>query len=429
MKNIFVMALENFNHRMLKTIKGADNYRFHGLLSYQELVAAKRYDMADLMARAEKQVREFEGSVDGLIAYWDFPSTTMAPVLRSKLGLAGPRFESVLRCEHKYWSRLIQRDVVPELVPRFCAFDPFAHNALEQIELNFPFWVKPVQAHSSYLGFKIENDGDFHAAIKTIRARLHRFADPFDYLLQYAELPSEIAMIEGYHCVAEEIISAERQCTLEGYVRHGEPHVYGVVDSLRAGDSPSFTRYQYPSQLPEDLQQRMIEKGCRIMRGIGLDNSAFNIEFYHDPESDRLTLLEVNPRISKSHCPLFYLVEGASHQEVQVRLATGEEIDYPCGAGKFSIAAKFMLRRFENARVVAVPDREQIDRVRDEVPGTMIRLAVDEGDVLSEMEDQDSYSYEYAVVFIGGDSQEELERKYEEVVDRLTFEFEAVPAD
>jgi len=76
-------------------------------------------------------------------------------------------------CEHKYWSRVEQAASVPEVVPAFAGFDPFDDNALESIDLEYPFWIKPVKSHSSQLGFMIENAEQFHEAIPDIREKIH----------------------------------------------------------------------------------------------------------------------------------------------------------------------------------------------------------------------------------------------------------------
>lgn len=63
----------------------------------------------------------------------------------------------VLGCEHKYWSRLQQRQVAPEYVPMFEAVDPFNDAAMDAIGVDTPFWIKPVKSFSSHLGFRVGN--------------------------------------------------------------------------------------------------------------------------------------------------------------------------------------------------------------------------------------------------------------------------------
>lgn len=426
-KNIFIIALDEFTNRLFGTVHHDDLYRYHPLLPPEKIIAAANYSMPDLLAEASRTLDRFDGTVDGIVSYWDFPATLMLPTLRQAAGLPTTSTESVLRCEHKYWSRAIQREVVPEMVPKSFAFNPFDDDPLARIDLDYPFWIKPVKAHSSILGFRIESRTDFETALPEIRAGIGRFSDPFNYLFERCDVPDDIAAIDGKFCLAEEIISAENQCTLEGYVFAGEPKIYGVVDSLREENPSSFSRYHYPSRLPAEVQQRMTEVAIRVLRRTGLDNEPFNIEFFHDPQTGRISLLEINPRISKSHCPLFYLVEGASHQEVMLEVGTGVRPGYPHGKGRYQMATKFMVRRYAGDAIVRrIPRREEIEAMQRKIDGVLVVIWVKEGDRLSRFVDTDSYSFEYANIFIGGNSEEDLLDKYRRCMQLLPFEFEPV---
>ncbi len=428
-KNIFVLALDDFTKALFGTIRQADHYCYHSLLPPEKIIAAANYSMPELLAEACHKLKSFNGSIDAIVSYWDFPATIMLPTLRNAAGLATTSTESILRCEHKYWSRLIQREVVPELIPGVAAFNPFTENPLSQINLDFPFWIKPVKAHSSILGFRIDNQADFTAAIPQIKERIGRFSDPFNFLFERADVPPEIAAVNGSYCLAEEIISAKNQCTLEGYVYNGEPRIYGVVDSLREENPSSFSRYHYPSRLPAEVRQQMSEVAVRVIRRTGLNNEPFNIEFFHDPATGRISLLEINPRISKSHCPLFFLVDGASHQQVMVELALGIQPEYPCKQGVYPIATKFMVRRYcGDAMVRRVPNRAEIEALQREIDGVFVVVWAREGTRLSDFADSDSYSFEYANIFVGGGSEEELLEKYLACLQRLPFEFEPMTA-
>ncbi len=243
--------------------------------------------------------------------------------------------------------------------------------------------------------------------------------------MERANLPPEITEIDGYHCIAEAMISAGRQCTLEGYVCSGEVVVYGIVDSIRDRKHRStFARYEYPSRLPAPVRQRMIEATRKVVLETGLDNAPFNIEFYYNQPKDRISLLEINARISKSHIPLFRLVDGASHQQVMVQLAAGEPPDFPDNAGPCNAAAKFMHRRYRDALVTRVPTREEIEELESLAPGTDIQIEVEEGGLLSEMAYEDSYSYEVAVIFMGGPSHESLLRRHRRLLRRLPLYFD-----
>jgi biotin carboxylase len=425
MKNIFVIGIDEFNRKELASIREAETCKFRGLLDYNEIVVPRsgRTDFERMRRTADYRLAQFEGSIDGIVSFWDFPSSAMAGVLRNAHGLPGPTNEAIAKCEHKYWSRLEQREVVPDLIPEFCAIDPFADDPIAQITIGFPFWIKPVKAHSSKLGFKIRNGDDLKNHLPEIQAGIGYFAVPFDAYLQYVEVPDQVKPISGRWCIAEGLISVGRQCTLEGFVYDKKVHVYGVVDSVRTGrHRSSFSRYQYPSTLPLNVQARMIDAAEKVLTQVAYDCAPFNIEFYWNQRTDEIRLLEVNSRISKSHCPLFRMVDGASHQEVMVDLAMGLKPDFPHRQGKHRFAAKFMHRVHRDGIVRSMPSAEEIRRVQYMYPDVRFRLLADAGDRLRDSHHRDSYSFELADIFVGGNDQKDLLRKFNRILDMVTFD-------
>ena len=426
-RNIFVIGLEAFNLALLKKVRHAEDYLFHELLDFHSVAQDPDARVDDLLEQAFAQLDAFPGSIDAIVGYWDFPTILMAPIIRRRYGLPGPTLESVLRCEHKYWARLLQHDAAPEMVPDFALVDPFAENAADAPPLPYPFWIKPVKAHSSMLGFRVSGGEDYRVAIEETRAGIERFAVNLNQIMTRADLPAEIAAADGWKCIAETIISRGRQCTLEGYVFRGEIHVYGVVDSIRGPNRISFARYQYPSTLPGSVQSRMIEAAKRFIARTDLDDSPFNIEFYWNSRTDRLHVLEINARISKSHSPLFEKVEGVPHKEVMIDVALGRRPEYPLGEGEWRHAAKFMLRRYncsDEDVVVDAPSDAELRAIEADFPGCDIELHVSKGMRLKDLHFQDSYSHELADIFVGANSQRAMMETYRGVVERLAIRIE-----
>ena len=424
MKNIFVIGLEPFNLELMRRSESRREFRFHELLSYREAVRpqSRQIEFEQLLQVARKKLFAQKDSIDAIIGYWDFPTSALVPILRKEFSLPGPSLEAVAACEHKYWSRLEQQKSIPDIVPGFCAVDPFAEDPAREIKLEYPYWIKPIKAHSSFLGFKIRNEADLRACIPVIRANIGQFGNPFNAFLSRVELPDEIANVTGNFCIAEEIISGGVQCTLEGYEYAGEVHIYGVVDSIRSGAHRScFSRYQYPSRIPRRVQQRMMESARTFVAHIDYRNAPFNIEFYWSPGTDEIRILEINARISKSHSPLFLLVDGSSHQTVSIDLALGERPVFPHRRGPYKRAAKFMLRVFHDAIVEGVPDQADMERLLSLYPDALVRILVKPGDRLAHLLFQDSYSFEIAEIFLGADDQASLLRKYGEILRVLPF--------
>lgn len=426
-KNIFVVGLESFNLQLLRAVRHADEYEFHSLLGYEEICLARRFDLEALLDKARGILRSFPGPVDAIVGYWDFPTVLMIPILRREWGLGGPSLESVLRCEHKYWARQLQAKVVPDEVPPFRLVDPFDPDAALKIDLAFPFWIKPIKAHSSILGFRIAGRSDLDHALAETRRRIHRFAEPMDVIMGYADLPDEIRAIDGSKCIAEDIISNGRQCTLEGYVLRGDIQVYGIVDSIRGPNRSSLERYEYPSGLPRRARERMIASARRVIAATGLDDTPFDMEFFYHKRRDAISLLEINVRISKSHSPLFDKVEGVPHNEVMLDVALGRRPDYPAGRGRFRYAAKFMPRLYghhDDMVVRNVPDATRRREIEDAFPGSEIQLHVTEGLSLGDMHHRDPYSYELAAVFMGAQSRRNLRRDFKRLWKAVGLRFE-----
>ncbi len=166
----------------------------------------------------------------------------------------------------------------------------------------------------------------------------------------------------------------------------------------------------------------MIDATARVLTHFNYDCGPFNIEYYWDRRKDLIRLLEINSRISKSHCPMFRMVDGASHQEVMVDLALGERPRFPRRKGPFRVAAKFMCRVFTDGIVERMPTGKEIASVKAFYPEARFRLLAEVGDRLKYSHHHDSYSYELADIFLGASSQAELLDKYRHVLDLVTFD-------
>ena len=88
------------------------------------------------------------------------------------------------------------------------------------------------------------------------------------------------------------------------------------------------------------------------------------------------------------------------------------------------MAAKWFVRRVADGVARRVPTAEETRQVQRDIPGCTVDVSVTVGDRLSELHDQDSYSYAYATIYIGADDEDELTQKYEHAVAGLPFTFE-----
>ncbi len=420
-ENIFVLGLDRINLETLRGLPHLAQYRFHALLDVDELVGIEEIPLAELLAKAREQLSAFDGSVDAIIGYWDFPVSSMVPLLCAELGTRSAPLEAVVRCEHKYWSRLSQAEVIDE-------HPPFALVRLDEEptpprNVGFPMWLKPVKSSSSELAFLVHDEEQFTAAVSQIAEGVGRVGNPFNFVLSHLDLPPEVAAAGGRSCLAEGAATG-MQVTVEGYVAAGEVRVYGVVDAHTYPDSSSFLRYQHPTSLPETVIKRLTSISTRVVRHMGLDSTTFNIEYFWDPSSNDISLLEINPRHSQSHAMLFEMVDGIPNHQIMVDLALGESPSLPHRQGPYAVAAAWFLRRFTGGTVRRVPTADEVTQVEREVPGVRVQVEVKEGEELAAKHGQDSYSFELARIYVGADNEAEMRDKYEACAAQLPFEFE-----
>ncbi|CAL9281594.1 acetyl-CoA carboxylase biotin carboxylase subunit family protein [Streptomyces sp. SudanB91_2054] len=423
-RNVFVVGLDEANLPTLQAVPGAESLRFHGLLTVDELQGGE-VRLPEVLEKAQSELDAFDGSIDAIVGYWDFPVSTLVPILGERYGTRTTSLESVVKCEHKYWSRLEQREVT-DRHPRFGRVDLTADPPRPPDGLRFPMWLKPALSYSSELAFGVEDEEEFRKAVAEIHEGISRIGRPFEHILGRVDLPPEMDGVGGRVCLAEEALSGV-QVAVEGYVHQGEVTVYGTLDSIDYPDTPCFLRHQYPSMLPPQVVARLHEVTERVMRRIGFDNATFSVEYFYDPGSQDISLLEINPRHSQSHAELFQYVDGVPNHHAMIALALGEDPSMPHRQGPYAMAAKWYHRWFTDGVVRHVPSPEDIARIERDIPGVRIEVLPEPGQRLSDLSQQDSYSYELAHIFTGGDDEADLRRKYDQCVAALGLTFDEPP--
>lgn len=418
-KKIYILGLLDWQREELETIEKADEYDFVSLLTHHELVE-EHAGFDELLDRCRRQF-EAEGKPDAIVCHWDFPSSCLAPVLGREYGVRAPTLESVLKCEHKYWARIMQQEAVPECTPDFQALDPFDDDAASKLRMDFPVWLKPVKGFSSMLGFMVNDREELKRALAEMREHIGDVGKPFEECLHHADLPQEVREVSGTHALAEEVMSGI-QFAPEGYVQDGKVHIHGMFDMLLDQGGKDVLGLRYPADLPQSLHDRANDAARRIIEHVGFDDGCFNVEFLYDEAKDKLWLIEVNTRISQSHCELFRKVDGMSNHEIAVKVALGREPHFPHDQGPNRLAAKLSLEKVGDAEVTRVPEEAELERLGRE-HDAIIQIGVKPGDRLSKLPHQPPYAYHIGDVFIGAESKEQLMERYREIARRAAVEF------
>ncbi len=357
--------------------------------------------------------------ISGILGTGDYPGCMFGAYLANGLGLPAPRARDTVLLSHKYYSRQVQRQLVPEATPDFEILDPLI--VREPRRLRYPFFIKPVKGTMSIRAQLVHDRAELGHALRfsapeALRAWI--LLRPFAQLLasyQDRAIPAR--------CFIAEAPLRGVQVTVDGFVQNGRVTIMGIVDSIMYPGTSSFQRFEYPSALPAAVQQRMNDVTTRLMGGSGFDHSCFNVELFYDKTRDLVSIIEINPRMSYQFSDLFQRVDGLSSFSVQLALATGQPVHWLAGCGPEKFAASFVLRRFSDARVVAVPNSAQLDEVAQRFPGTQVKVLCSAGERLSE-HDQDVGSYRYCIINMAAPEREILHARFAAAEQILQFRFE-----
>lgn len=420
MSHILVLCPSHRDYRELARLGTERHHRlmFHEYASValEQLVAPapQCVPLRDVLDEIEGIVDRFaRAGLDGVVSTDDYPGSALASVVAQRLGLPGVPPAASLLCQHKYHSRRIQQAVIPEAVPAFSLLRGGAPNPL-----GFPVFVKPIKSFFSVGAYRVDAAGEFSAAVE--RATLPEpFFKPLERLFEaYA----------GRAFGADRVLGEQWlqgvQATIEGYAFEGQVQVFGIVDSVMFPGSLAFRRFEYPSSLPPPVQERMAELARKIMSAVGFDNGLFNIEVMYNEADDALRVIEINPRMASQFADLYEKVDGFNTYEILIDLALGRRPARRWRQGRHRRAASCVLRTFTDRRVVRVPSQADVAAVTSRYPDARIEVLAVEGGTLSE-EMQDSESYRYGIVSVGGSTIEEILAIFEDCERDLGFILES----
>ena len=425
MKNVLLVSPTVREHRELPAIAEALNCRvifedFAGSLFDDLLVGDVREneDQLEIRPLIEKTIERYRKSeLAGVTSGVGYPGMPVSSLIAERFGLPGPRIDRVLLCEHKYYSRLAQRALVPYAVPDFYLVNPNSLDGLAE-KLNFPVFLKPVKSCFSINADTIGSQEMFRRSVQSCLLPAGFLKPLNDLIRAHTDFP-----LDASYLLAESLLEGT-QVSLDGYVFEGKVHVLGIVDSVMYPGTISFKRFEYPSSLPKGVQDRIEEIARNLVEGIGYDNALFNVEFMYNQRTDEIHIIEINPKIASQFADLFEKVDGLSSYAPLLQVAVGEKPHFPRRKGAFSVAASCVLRTFQDQRVVRVPSRDEIEALVCRFPDARIEISAVSGRLLSDVM-QDGKSFRYGLVNIGADSHEEPALKLELCRRSLDFQFTA----
>ena len=423
MKRVLLVFPTAWDRRQLAALSLAARARYEVVLD-RPADEDVRWDH-DVIGHIEERAVSWRGALQGVTSSSDYPGAIVAAGLAQAMGLRGSAPEAVLRAGHKYYSRLVQREVAPAAVPDFALLDPDDPPTWPRPG-DFPRFVKPVKGSFSLFARRVADLPQLEALLAS--PALQEFRDYHGRLFDL--LAGRYTRFEhGARWFVSEAVLTGQQVTVEGWVQGGRANVLGIVDTGFYAGTPSFGRFDYPSALPAPVQERLGAIACRVAEALGLDDTLFNVEMFHDPLSGKDGIVEINPRMCGQFCDLYEKVDGTNGLELALALATGEPAKVERGRGRFRAASSFPLRVFESVRVLQAPADADLRRLEAAHPGSLLWSEVQAGQHLAVgPQSEDGASVRYAILNLGGESRSALEAQRATIARELGFVFAREPA-
>jgi len=392
-------------------------YEGPNLFKFPYFLLLPFFSVRRFTSRMIKKVRDEK--IDAVLSSDEYIGAIVAAAVSQKLGLSGTDPAKIILAQHKYFSRLVQQEHCKDASVK-CELIPQKINSEFNAELPYPFFVKPVKGTFSLFAKKVNNLGALrsHLAFNWFeRILLNTITRPFNHLIrEYTDLEEEANFFIG-----EELIEGV-QVTVDGFVWDNQVTICGIVDSIMFPDTNIFERFEYPSKLPAEVQQRMHRIVENLIHGIGFQNAQFNVELFYNEKTASLQIIEINPRLSYQFGDLYENVDGTNTYQVLLDLAQGKAPQFEKDGGEFSRTASFVLRTFEGHELRSVPETKHIDDFNTRYPESNIKVYGKSGTKLSS-EMRAIGSYRYGIVNVGAHSLLDLFSIYEDVLDSLPFSF------
>jgi hypothetical protein len=285
-----------------------------------------------------------------------------AAMVAERLGLPGATPESILAAQHKLHARRVLQQAAPEANLRFAELEVDYGEDIP-VGLAYPSFVKPVKAAFSVLAGRVDSRAQLQAHIRFGRRELwviRRLVEPFDRVC-HARLPQAGS---AHRMMLEEPVPLHTaQYNLDGWVEGGQVHALGVVDAAMYPGTQAFMRWEVPSRLPPQVQARALGVARRFLGAIGYTHGFFNLEFFHDAATDRLCVIECNPRLASQFGDLYRRVLGVDAHAMALALAQGEPpLALPRSEPTAGAAASLVYRSFDPG---AVPPQPSVQSRRE----------------------------------------------------------------
>ncbi len=296
---ILVICPRQIDYFNCQTIPNREQYDFHFLDAPLALSGfSQDFDLMAYLENCRQYIHQQDIKV--VLATRDIPSLLQAQLSQEFEHLRGGSVESDFICLHKYYTHKLINFASSQY--DLCLLDgkKSASEYLEELEIPFPWMMKPCTTACSSSIFKVSHRQDAQNAIttyqKSIAANLSYLSPFFQTYLDSEQYP----LIDSNSILVEEYIDFPHKACVDGCVSNGEILIWGISDSHYYDSKPEcFADFTFPSTLPESIQVQLKLAYQKIVQQLikyGFDNQFVDVEFFVSDRGE-IKVMEINGRM------------------------------------------------------------------------------------------------------------------------------------
>ncbi len=406
------LVLFNYDWDQTGFARWQDHFAFDtdgfDLFSFPSNARLVWFNMQRFVDRLEKRARR-EGWKAVVSNHEQFGALAAA-LLAERMGWPGTSVEAILACQHKLYARQVLQQACPEANLPFAGLDA-AYGEPVPDGLTYPTFVKPVKAAFSVLAANVANRDALQAHTRFGAWELwviRHLVEPFEQIVRQ-RLPQAGT---AHRMLLEQPVKAP-QYNLDGFVFDGVVREIGIVQAVMYPGTDAFMRFDYPSGLQPVVHDEALEVARKFLAAIGFTHGMFNMEFFHDPSSGKLTVIEFNPRMAPQFSDLYLRVEGVDLHRMALELAWGRDPGLlPKAVPVAGAASSFVYRIFDPQVPVRMPHQQQRDDFAQQFPdGLLLEFPKPRGSMQRDFKWLGSYRY--AIIHLGAADKRHLRRRCE----------------
>ena len=407
------LLLFNYDWDQTGFARCANNFRFDSigfdLFSFPSNARLVWFDLQRFVDRLERRARR--AGWQAVLSNHEQFGALAAALLAERMGWPGTPVSAVLACQHKLYARQVLQRVCPEANLAFSALDA-AYGEPVPEGLSYPQFVKPVKAAFSVLAGTVKNRLELSAHTRFGAWELwviRHLVEPFEKIVRQ-RLPQAGT---AHRMLLEQRVTGV-QYNMDGYVFDAEVHEIGILQAVMYPGTEAFMRFDYPSSLAAPVHAQAMAVARKFLAAIGFTHGMFNMEFFHDPASGKLTVIEFNPRMAPQFSDLYLRVDGLDLHAMALELAWGRNPGrLPRQQSVAGAASSFVYRVFNADTPFTLPQPAQRTAFAKAFPdGMLLEFPKPRGSMARDFKWLGSYRY--AIIHLGGADKTDLRRRCEQ---------------